>query len=295
MALSEEFIKENNLSEEQVQSLNTEIGGIEKSYSETANKNAEGILKGAASYAQKVTGVTLEREDKEKFGAYLNRLGDAFVSAKSDGVKQLEDQLKGKVENFEGNEALKVENEELKNSLGTFKQKAAQFDEWEQNDYKGKFEKSSSELVSFKQQLAFQSAKPAFPDSVNKYEAEAKWNGFKGEVLEKYEIHIGENSEVMLKDKENDFKTVSLSELVKGDKNIAQLMKGSATPGLQTGPASQTVDGVPFKVKKGMSSIERSRAIKEYLTNELKLSNTSSEYSKKFAEYNSKLMGKTPQ
>jgi regulator of replication initiation timing len=294
MSLSEEFIKANNLSEEQVTSLNNEIGAIETKYSDAANKNAEGILQGAAQYAQKITGVQLEREDKEKFGVYLNRLGDAFVSAKSEGVKQLEDQLKGKVQNFEGNEALKLENEQLKESIGTFKQKAAQFDEWSENDYKGKFEQASNNLVSLKQSLAFQSSKPIFPDSVNEYEAAAKWDEFKSGVLEKYDIHIGEDNKAMLKDKENEFKTVSLNDLVKSSKSISELLKGNVSPGLQTGPASQTVEGVPFKVKKEMSSIERSKAIKEYLTNDLKLSTTSGEYSKKFAEYNSVLMGKTP-
>tara|TARA_R110002126_G_scaffold57442_1_gene152190 strand:+ start:2114 stop:3004 length:891 start_codon:yes stop_codon:yes gene_type:complete len=294
MELNEEFITANGLSAEQVTAINTNISTQETTWEGKANENAEGILTGASAYAQKQAGLELPRKDGEKFGDYLNRIGDASISGKATKIEGLETEWNEKLKGFKGNEALQQENQTLKDSMDIFKQKSAKFDELEAGDYVNKFEANSKELSTLKRNLAFQSAKPNFPDTANKFEVKAKWESFVNEVESKYEIHLDENNSPILKDKENEFKIVKLQDLVTKDKNISDLLKGTKVPGLNTKPSDLKIEGVPFKVSEKMTSKDRQVKIKEYLTGDLGLSITSSAYAQKFSELNQKLMEKTP-
>tara|TARA_R110000744_G_scaffold275082_1_gene388050 strand:+ start:8552 stop:9445 length:894 start_codon:yes stop_codon:yes gene_type:complete len=294
MELNEEFIKANDLSVEQVTAINTNISTQETSWQGKSNENAEGILTGASVYAQKQAGIELPRNDGEKFGDYLNRLGDASISGKTTAIEKLEGEWTEKLKGFKGNEALQQEHDKLKDSMDVFKQKAAQFDEVTEKDILNKFKSNSEELSNLKRNLAFNSEKPNFPDTANKFEVKAKWDEFISGVEAKYDIHLDKNNNPILKDKENEFSITTLKDLVTKDKNITDLLKGTKVPGLNTKPGELKLEGVPFKVSEKMTSIDRSNKIKEYLMKEKGLSITSSEYAKQFSALNSAILtGKT--
>ena len=294
MDLEKQFIEDNGLTAEQVTALNTNIATQETGWESKANENAEGILSGASTYAQKKAGVELSRNDGEKYGDYLNRIGDASISGKSTAIEKLEGEWNTKLKDFKGNEALTTENETLKNSMSIFKEKSAKYDVFIEGDIENKLLNSTKELSTLKRNLAFQSAKPNFPDSANEFEVKAKWNEFVNDVESKYDIHLDENNKPILKDKENDFKIVTLQSLVEKDKNISELIKGTKIPGLNTKPSTKSVEGVPFKISDDMTSKDRQTKIKEYLTKERGLSITSGQYAKEFSDLNQKLMEKTP-
>ena len=143
--------------------------------------------------------------------------------------------------------------------------------------------------------VAFSNVKPSFPDTVNQYEAKAKWDEFQRNITTTYNIKLNEDGEAIAVDKTNEYKIVKLAELVKTDKTISELAKGRAATGLGSGQKQNTkVEGVPFEVPENATSEERTKSIKEYLTGTLNLAITSQEYAKKFAEYNAKLLEKTP-
>jgi len=79
--------------------------------------------------------------------------------------------------------------------------------------------------------------------------------------------------------------------LVEKDKNIQELTKGRSVVGLggKDKGKGKSIDGVPFKIEEGATSSEISKAVKDYLTVEMKLSVTSSDYAKKYAEFYGKI------
>ena len=58
------------------------------------------------------------------------------------------------------------------------------------------------EYEANKIQVAFSLAKPNFPDTVNKYEAEAKWGEFKNGILDKYNV-VFDGGKWLAVDKDN--------------------------------------------------------------------------------------------
>lgn len=294
MELEAQFITDNNLSTEQVTAITTHVSTLEETWKGTANTNAERILDGAAEAVRKGAGLEIVRGESEKITDYFARLGTESIAGKQAGITKLENEWGTKLKDFQGNDALKLENEQLVLDRDTFKQKAADFDDWQAKDYKGIAETSSNELISLKRSMAFDSAKPSFPDTVNSYEADAKWKAFMSETLDVYDVHLDENNKPILKDKVNDLKIIKLSDLVSKNKDISELLKSVKTPGFGGKPSDLKIEGVPFPVSDNMSSGERQGKIKEYLTGTLNLPVMSTEYAQKFAELNQKLMGGTP-
>ena len=210
-------------------------------------------------------------------------------------MQKKEQELDRKLKEGGGDSALKAELEQVKTNLDTLKQKEAQFADWEKNDYKGKYEETTQKMTQMELRVAFSNVKPAFPDTVNQYESAAKWKEFQDTITTAYNIKLNEDGEAIAVDKTNEYKIVKLADLVKNDKTISELTKGRAQTGLGSqGKQNTKVEGVPFEVPENATSEERSKAIKEYLTGTLTLAITSKEYATKFAEYNSKLLEKTP-
>lgn len=135
---------------------------------------------------------------------------------------------------------------------------------------------------------AFSDVKPAFPDTVNSYEADAKWNEFKSNVLKDWNIEMVDGEAIAIS-KENKHKQQKLKEMVAKDENISDLLKGRQQKGPNGNPADLvTIEGVPFKVPNGATSAERSKLIRDYLTKE-GISTTDASYASKFAELNKKI------
>ncbi len=295
MELEEGFIKDNGLSAEQVTAINTNNKASFDTLSSKANVDAEKILQGAAQYANSAAGLDLKRDQGEKYGDYLNRIGDQSMSSRSEKIAAQETEWSEKIKNFKGNEALQGEYNSLKEQSDVFKRKAVEFDEWSAAGYKDKAESSSKELVSLKQTIAFGGAKPNFPDSVNKYEADAKWREFKAGFLDKYTLHLDEYGNAIGKAKDNEFDIVKLSDLVGKDATLTGLLKGTSG-GLSTAPAKEKkIDGVPFAVSEGMTSQDITQKVTDYLVGERKLNEFSDEFASEFQKYYALVkQGKTP-
>ena len=283
--ITEDVQKTLNLTPEQIEGLkplvSNHIADLQKNWDGKANENAERILDGAASKVADVTKVS--RNQGEKVADYIERASNTHLSSLKTNLENARQEYEQKVKDFKGDEATKAELQKAKEELDNAKKQLADFD-----TYKAKAEKLEplqNEYLSMKKQIAYQGVKPTFPDTVNPYEAKAKWDEFVKDVEEKYEIELVDG-EAIAKDKSNEYKTIKLKDLLAQNKNISDLMQGRKQSG--TGAQqkdNQTIEGVPFAVPLNATSEERAVAIRNYLA-EIGLKATSSDYPKQFAKYN---------
>jgi len=297
MELTKEQITEIGLSEEQAGKLKTVTTNYEAELKQTwdglANSNAEKIIQGAADKVETITGI--KREPAQKLADYLTSASENYFKGQKSALQQKELELEKKIKEGGGDATLKAQLEKVSGELDLLKQKEAKFSDWEKNDYKGKLAETEQKMTAMELKVAFASVKPAFPDTVNQYEAKARWKEFQDSILKTHNIKLNDEGEPIAIDKTNEYKIVKLSDLVLNDKAISELTKGRQVVGLGSKEKQNIkVEGVPFEIPDKATSEERNKAIKEYLTGTLQLAVTSQEYAKKFAEYNSKLLEKTP-
>jgi len=272
MELTKEFIEELKLDETQVEKISKHIEtevvpSLKKEYEGLANQNAEGILTGASKSASEKFGVTVEREKGEKWADYLDRISETALSAKTQKLLDKEKEINEKLKNFNGSDEVKAQLEAEKKKNDDLLKKVAELEPLKGLDQK--LQEKDQELSGLKLSVAFNSVKPNFPEAVNKYEADAKWNEFKNGILEKYNIEI-DNNVPMAVDKENHHKKVKLSDLLEKDTNIAELLKGRKQDGTNSKPASyKDVEGIPFKVPEGATTEELSSIVREHLEKKL--------------------------
>jgi hypothetical protein len=277
------------LSEEQINGLTPlytdHFANKQKEWDNKANENAEGILNGAVSKIVEVTKVT--RNQGEKVADYIVRANETHLSTLKTELETAKSDYAQKLKDFKGDDATKAELQKAKDELDKAKQTLANFDEIKAKA--DKYDETSQALSGLKLQVAFQGVKPNFPDTVNPYEAKAKWDEFVKGVQDKYTIELVDG-EAVCKDKENEYKTAKLSDLVSTNEDLTKLLQGRQQTGAGGKPIEKTkIDGVPFEVPKNATTDERSTAIKEYL---LKggIAVTSPDYSQKFAELNTKII-----
>lgn len=293
MEFKEEFIKENELSEAQVTALtsatNDNEATLKKEWDGVANTNAEKILSGAATKIFDTT--KIKREEGEKMGDYIGRVQTESFSTKETEYTTKMAELEEKMKTAGSDETLKGEYEELKGKFSTLQQKEAEFDKLNGSGITDKYEKQTEAFNKLNLQVSFNSVKPNFPDTVNAYEANAKWNDFKNETLSKYHIKLDEGEAIAI-DKENEHKVIKLKDLIGKDTEITALLAGRQQKG-PNGKPTETgkIEGVPFDVPVTAKTDTKARAeaIREYLSKE-GISNTDSKYSTKFQEYNKKIM-----
>lgn len=290
--LNEDFIKDNNLTEEQVKAVSGYVTGdylptVKKEWDGKANENAEGIIGGAVKSIQKQFGIELEREQGEKVADYLARFSTQVVSSKQDEIEKIKADYQEKIKGVKGTEALKEEYDKMKEQLDEVKQKYADYDELKEKAVKA--DEYGQQLSGLKLEVAFNGVKPNFPDTVNPYEAKAKWEEFKKGVLDKYNIELVDGIPMAI-DKENEYKTVKLSELLSKDETIQELLVGRQQGGTGAKPTGlKDVDGVPFKVPENADAKTRSKLIAEHLAT-LGIGKMHDDYSAKFKELNEKIM-----
>lgn len=292
------FIEASKLDETQQTALQSHILTIDaelrKKYDSTANVNAERILDGAAKKVEELTGV--KREQGQKIADYFTLAGTKHVSDREQKLKDREKVLEDKIKNGNVSETVANELAETKKKLNALLQKEASIDEIIKGDYKTKYEKLVQDNENLKRNNAFASVKPTFPVEVNQYEADAKWKEFMNSVLEKYTIEFNSEGEPIAIDKDNQYKIVKLSDLVKADKEISALSQGRQQLGTGHKKGSVKLDGIPFNVPENATPEETQKAIKDYLLGELKLQFHEPEYAKKFAEFNALIhKAKNPQ
>lgn len=285
LGLQEDQVKEiKNLYESSVADLKKEY---DETYSKTANENAEKILDGAASKVFEQTKVP--RQQGEKLADYYNRAWSEFNSSKVSEIEKLQNEYNEKVKNFKGNDDISKALSEYKEKYDALQAKEAEFDSLLSSGIKEEHETLKSKYEGMKEEIAFTNAMPQFPETVNKYEKEAKWNEFKKSVKDNYDIELVDGKPLAIS-KENKHKQISLEELVAKDSNIQALLEGRKQGGLNSKPEKMTkIEGVPFDVPKGADSKVRTQLVRDYLTQQ-GIAVTDPAYSQKFAELNKKLL-----
>lgn len=301
MPLPQEFIEKSGLSEDTVTELNTVIDPLEldetqqtafvnalssanadfaQKYSGEANTNAEKILSGAATKVTTITGV--ERDEGEKLADFFVRAGQKHISSREEKLKVKEKELEEKIKNGDISEAAKKELTETQQKLEELQKKEAEFEE--ASELAQKYPELETKYNTLKIKNGFNSVKPSFPKEVNEYEAKAIWGEWEKSILEKYDIEFDEDGTAIGIDKSNPQKQKKLSDLLAKDEKIQSLLEGRNQDGLRSKPGgAKKIEGVPFDVPD--DSAGTSKAISEYIINELKTPRISSEYPKKFAEF----------
>ena len=291
MEFSEDFIKDNNLTDEQVTAISgfaTEhIADLKKGWDGLANTNAEKILSGAAAKVAEFTSV--QREEGEKIADYYSRAWETYSSTETASLKKAKEDYEDKMKNIKGNETLSAEYEELKGKYSSLQQKEAEYDQLISSGLKEKYETASESLTELNLEVSFNSVKPNFPDSVNSYEASAKWNEFKNNTLKKYDVKLIDNEAICI-DKENEHKTFKLKELLSKDTDISELLQGRQQKGPNANPTDMLrIKDVPFEVPANATSKDRQKLIRDYLAGQ-GIGVTHQDYSKKYAELNTKIL-----
>lgn len=292
MALSQEIIEELGLQEEQVTKISSfydtnVIPTLKKNWDGKANTDAEGILTGASKYASEKFGIELEREQGEKWGDYLARISENALETKTNEISKKEEELQKKLENFKGSAELKEKYEKALADLDTYKQTVAELEPLRGLDEK--YKQTSERLTNMQKEVAYGSVKPNFPDTVNKYEADAKWNEWKNGIEAENHIELIDNVPYAI-NKENEHKKVKLSELLESDANIKELLQGRNQRGNNARSVDLSkVEGIPFEVPKGLDSKGRAVLIREHLAKE-GISAFHRDYEAKFSELNKKLL-----
>jgi hypothetical protein len=208
MEFTPEFITEQNLTEEQV----TAIKGFSNDYIAEikggASRNADKILDNVASGILTKHQLDIPRDKGEKYEDWMGRITDAKFETTKSSLETKIAEYDEKIKNTKGDETLKAEFEQTKAQLVEFQKKAAQVDELA--PYKEKYEQLSEKTSQLTIETAFNSVKPAFPETVNPYEAKAKWDEFTSGILNEWTPEKVDG-EWMLINKENSFKTMKLA------------------------------------------------------------------------------------
>lgn len=272
MEFTKEFIEEHGLQENQINAVKAYfekevLPNVKKEYDGLANKNAEGILDGASKYAREKLGVDVERQQGEKFADYIQRLSDAHFSSKQADLEKRQQEIEEKLKNFKGADSLKEALESEKQKNDDLLKQIAELEPLKGLDVK--YQEATEKLTTMQKEIAYNSVKPNFPETANKYEVDAKWGEWKKSVEEKYNIQLVDGKPIAF-DKENIHKQVELSELLKQNEEITSLLQGREQKGMGGKPASMVdVDGVPFKVPQDADSVELSKLVREHVIKEL--------------------------
>lgn len=186
---------------------------------------------------------------------------------KEDEIARKQKEIDDKLANFKGGEEYKAQLDKLNQEKDALLRQVAELEPLK--GYDEKYKEASEKLTSMQRQVAYSSIKPNFPDTVNQYEADAKWNEFKRGIEEKYNIELVDGKPIAV-DKENVHKQFPLSELLKQDANISELLKGRQQRGTGANPANLVdVEGVPFKIPDNATNEEISKLAKEHLVKKL--------------------------
>lgn len=283
--INEEIQTKLGLTPEQIEGIkplyNDHLSTLQKEWDGKANTNAEGILTGAAVSVEKVTGV--KRNDGEKIADYIQRSGGEFLKSKESELTKLKSDYEEKIKGVKGNEALTAAFEEMKAEKEQLLKKYADYDKLA--EYASKVDELTSANNELTKRVTFGSIKPNFPDTVNPFEAKARWDEFVSSIEKEWDVKLVEGVPTAV-NKENPYKTEKLEDLLKKDENINNLLQGRQQGGTGAQQKDKTkIEGVPFEVPNNLDLKEQTRLIQEQVSKEGYLLG-SSEFSARFSELN---------
>ena len=286
--LTDDIATELGLTESQITSIkekgNNYVADLQKGWDNKANENAEGILNGAISRIIETTKVP--RNQGEKVADYIDRAGQSYVVNLKTELENAKTNFEQKLKDFKGDDATKEELRISKEELDKAKKVLADYDLVKEKAEK--FEPLEKEYKNMKLQIAFQGVKPNFPESVNHYEAKAKWDEFVKSVEDKYTIELIEGVAIC-KDKENEYKTIKLKELVDSDQTIKSLSEGRKQEGTGARQTTKKIDGLPFEIPDNISRSEIHKLIENHITAKEGIKIYDDKYAKRFSELWSKI------
>ncbi len=303
MPLTTDFIATQKLSPEQVTAIgeviSNDIAEIKKTYDGKANDNAEAIIEGAVKSIETKTGI--QREKGQKAADYITFAAEKHVEGKlaaaTAAVTKKQSELDELIKNGAGDAVLKSKNEQLATALDNLQKKEAEFDRVKTGNFENLYNTLKTENLTLKQTTAFNSVKPLFPETVNKYEADVKWGNFVTKIKTGYDIEFDDQGKPIAISKENKHKIFQLADLVVKDEEIKTLTTGMQRRGTGADPKKDVnFKDVPFPVPENATPAERQKAITDYLLNVYKKNNgdkitrTSPEWSKLFSGFNTKLL-----
>lgn len=291
MEFDAKFIEENQLNDEQISAISKYVDiHTNEQIGAKVNEHTEKTLENVWSTVNEMTGI--QRNQGEKYADALNRASGLYLKTQKENLALRQAALEEKIANTKGDESLKSRIKELEESLQPLKQKAALYDEWEKEDYKGKFETSSKELNANKQRMAFAMSRPSKPEHVNPYEWDAKMKDFEKKILTTNKIVFDEDNTAWAVSMENEFTKHKITDLYKEDQSLQELMRERQVTGLGSGSRKDvTIDGLPFKLPENATSTERNEAIRKHLQTVEKIDMMSNGYSERFNELNQIAMG----
>lgn len=301
MELQEEQIQELALNPEQVTKLqeitSSYEAAIKQEWDGKADKDANGILEGALGATLEKFGIQgFERAQGEKIADALHRAAplviDSALAKEKSEVARLQREYNDKIANGGGDESLKQELKEAKEKLDIYLQKEAKYSDWEENDYKGKYEETTKELSTLKLNAAYDNVKPSFPEGVNNYEANGRWTEFKEATNKEWVVDIDGKAV----NRDNKHITTTLKALIAKDAGLTALTQGRNVRGIGSSGAVRKIEGVPFDVKEGAAGKDIAQAIKEHLLSPEggETDTTSRTYGIKYGNILRKIKEKTP-
>lgn len=294
--INEEFAKANNLTTEQVTAIKgsvttyhtTEVAELKKGWDGKANDDAQGILTGAAKSITDITGI--ERTNGEKIADFISRSWEGHSTTKTAELTKSKADYDEKLKNFKGDEATAAELLKTQESLDVLMLKTKDYDTLK--DSAEKLTPLQEQYDAMKKRVAWGGVKPNFPDTINEYEAGAKWSECIANIEKEYTIEFDGDKAVGV-NKENKHNILPLKDLVGKDETITKLMEGRQQTGANGKQTElQKIEGVPFDVPKDANSAKRAELISIHLASK-GVGNMSPEYPKLFAELNSKMLQQT--
>lgn len=295
MEINKELIENYNLTEDAVKdltdALSAKIAEEKNLFASKANEDAEGILSGAIKSIQDEYGIQIERKQGEKVRDWATRAFPEVLKTKLKSKEAELDTLKSEYEKKVG-EASKEDINAIKAQYQAEKddllKRYAGFDEIKTKSEKA--DEYEKELVSLRKNVAYGKIKPSFPDTVNKYEVDAKWGDFIKRLESDYDLGFADDGEPLYISKENPHNKGSLKDLVAKDSQIQELVKGRQQTGLGDKKGAKQFDGIPFKIVEGE---DIGSQVRDYLSVQKKLSITSKEYSDEFRRLVKEIKQKT--
>lgn len=289
MEISKEVIEAQKFTEDQVTAINSFgkthtddlIAETKKEYDGKATADADAILDGAAKAITDLTGVA--RDKGQKIGDFIGSAWDSFSKTKTAEIDTLKSDLDKKIADFKGDDETKEALVKAKSDLDNLLKKTADYDTLKETAEK--YTPLNEKFSGMKLEVAFGNVKPSFHKDVNSYEADAKWNEFKADVLKDNTIELVDGEAIAV-DKENPHKTTKLKDLVEKDEALKKLIEGRQQGG--TGAKETTlinIEGLPFEVPENADGKQRQKAIQDYLLTK-DIGTTHPQYAEEFGKYN---------
>jgi len=263
-----EFIEQNALTPEQVTAISgyvaPKVAEITTTFSGKANEDAQRIIDSAIDGTKKAFGVDLAREKGEKHADYLLRLNTHVLTENKANVTKLEQEYQQKLKDFQGDDATKAELQAAKDKLTEAQQKLANYDEL--SEKAASYENLTAENQTLTKLVTFGTVKPVFPDTVNAYEADAKWKAAVSKIEAEWDVKLVEGVPTAIK-KDNPFQTDKLENLIKKDEELSKLLEGRQQDGTGATEKKQ-YEGVPFPVPVGASLTDLTTLVRQQVISE---------------------------